>query len=59
MVTTLIRKYILDIQKCCLCYISYDFDYKSLISITMQTMVEVIHIPNLSKEKSKILVFMR
>ena len=59
MVTTLIRKYILGIQKCCLCYISYDFDYKSLISITMQTMVEVIHIPNLSKEKSKILVFMR
>ena len=51
MVTALIKKYIIGIQNCCLCYRSYDFEYRTLISITIANGGIRFHISSLSKGK--------
>ena len=53
MVTALIKKYIIGIQNCCLCYRSYDFEYRTLISITIANGGIRFHISSLSKGKTQ------
>ena len=59
MVTALIKKYIIGIQNCCLCYRSYDFEYRTLISITIANGGIRFHISSLCKGKNIMRVFMR